>query len=229
MKLRRTLYRIHIWLAWAIGVPLLFWTVSGLWMAARPIEEVRGVHLKAEVPVLALEKPAKFPVMFGKFGEIDSIRLIQQPRGPVWIVNFHDKLILRASAVEGRWLAPVDEAEAGDLATAAYRGSAKLINMKSFAEKNAPLDLRKERPSWQASFSDGTRVYIDATSGELLALRTKQWRVYDWFWGLHIMDLQGREDSHHPILIVFAALAALGLLLALIQLPLSVWRRRSER
>jgi uncharacterized protein YpmB len=226
MTIRRTLYRIHIWLAWLIGVPLLFWAISGLWMVAQPIEEVRGTALRAEAPVLNLEKPATFPLLFGKFGEIDSIRLIQQPRGPVWIVNFHDKRIFRASADEGRWLEPVSEAEARVMAKQAYRGTAALVSLKRFTAEQAPLDLRKDRPSWQVSFSDGTYLYLDGQTGEVLAVRTNQWRVYDWFWGLHIMDLQGREDSHNIILIVFAGLASLGALLALIQLPLAVWRKR---
>ena len=29
-------------------------------------------------------------------------------------------------------------------------------------------------------------------------------------WGLHIMDLQTREDTHHPILIFFAIIASIG-------------------
>ena len=39
---RSKLRRWHIWLAWIAAIPLLFWTVSGLVMVARPIEEVRG-------------------------------------------------------------------------------------------------------------------------------------------------------------------------------------------
>jgi hypothetical protein len=226
MTLRRALYRIHIWLAWLIGVPLLFWTISGLWMVARPIEEVRGEALRAETPVLKLERAAQFPLLFGKFGEIDSIRLIQQPRGPVWIVNFHDKSVFRASADEGQWLEPVAEAEARVMAAKAYRGAGTVVSIKRTSAEQAPLDLRKARPSWQVRFSDGTHLYLDGKTGEVLALRTTQWRVYDWFWGLHIMDLQGREDSHHIILIVFAGLASLGVFLALIQLPLAVWRKR---
>jgi hypothetical protein len=226
MSLRRFLIRIHIWLAWLIGVPLLFWTISGLWMVARPIEEVRGEHLRAATAVLNLEKAAKPPLLFGKFGDIESIRLIQQPRGPVWIYNFRDKGVFRASADEGRWLEPVAEAEARQLAAAAYKGPAKIVGMKPFSARQAPLDLRKARPSWQARFGDGTQVYIDANSGEVLALRTDQWRAFDWMWGLHIMDLEGREDSSHPMLILFAALAVGATLLGLILLPLAKRRRR---
>jgi hypothetical protein len=69
-----------------------------------------------------------------------------------------------------------------------------------------PLDLRKEVPGWQVAFADGTHVYVAAT-GELLAIRTRWWRVYDFAWGMHILDLKGREDTHHSFLIGSALLA----------------------
>ena len=36
MRIRRSLFRFHVWLGWLVGVPLLLWTVSGLVMVARP-------------------------------------------------------------------------------------------------------------------------------------------------------------------------------------------------
>jgi nitrate reductase gamma subunit len=44
-------------------------------------------------------------------------------------------------------------------------------------------------------------------------------------WGLHIMDLQTREDSHNPFVIVFGSLALLGALLGTALL----FRRRKVR
>ena len=40
-------------------------------------------------------------------------------------------------------------------------------------------------------------------TGEIAARRTAWWRFYDFMWGLHIMDLQTREDAHNPWLIGF--------------------------
>jgi hypothetical protein len=74
--------------------------------------------------------------------------------------------------------------------------------------------------------SDGTHFYVDAGSGAIVATRTRFWRFYDWMWGLHIMDLQTRENTSHTILILFAGLAGTGVILALIMLPMAVWRRR---
>ena len=52
-----------------------------------------------------------------------------------------------------------------------------------------------------------------------------QWRLYDAMWGLHIMDLQTRDDTHHPILIVFASLATIGAMLGCVLL----FRRRKAK
>jgi hypothetical protein len=74
--------------------------------------------------------------------------------------------------------------------------------------------------------SDGTHIYVDAGTGAILATRTRWWRIYDLMWGLHIMDLSGREDTHHPWLIGFAGLSLAALLLSLVLLPLSSRRRK---
>ncbi len=198
-------------------------------MVARPIEEVRGEHLKADPPLLVLENAPVFPAINGKLRAIDNASLIQQQDAPVWIVHFHDKGIRRANVKSGQWIGPVSAREARDLALRAYRGKSALTGVRHFTADRAPLDLRKARPGWQATFADGTHVYIDADSGEFLALRSRQWRIYDWFWGLHIMDMKGREDTHHPLLIGFAILATIGSILAMVLLPLATrWKRRRK-
>lgn len=224
MRLRRSLLRIHIWLAWLIGVPLLFWTVSGLWMVARPIEEVRGTALKAEALPLKLSQPILVPQTGAR--AIKSLEIVQQQGGPRLIISFADGGMARADPATGKVLPAVEEAEARSLAVAALKEHLSVPRMMRFAADRNPVDLRRGRPAWQGRFDDGTHVYIDADTGQLLAVRTAQWRVFDWFWGLHIMDLQQREDTHHPILIALAALAAFAVILALVQLPIAVWRRR---
>ena len=47
MGLTRLLRRTHNLLALIVGAQVLLWVVSGLFFALRPIEEVRGEHLRA--------------------------------------------------------------------------------------------------------------------------------------------------------------------------------------
>ena len=206
---RRTLMlrfaRWHIWLGWAAALPVLVWIVSGLFMAARPIEDVRGEALRkpaAPISGAGLVAP-RLP------GTVTRLVLIDQAGQPVWAATGADKVQARYSARDGTPLGPVDQAEAARIAGATFTGPAKLEALRPLSAAQAPLDLRKPRPSWQASYADGTHLYIDADTGEVLALRTRFWRAYDFMWGLHIMDPRTREDTSNWFLWVFGA-AALG-------------------
>jgi len=214
--------RWHVWLGWLVGLPMLMWAVTGLFMVARPIEEVRGDHLRA--PHAAIDPAGlRFPTTIGE--PIHEARLVAQPDGPAWIITAADGARWRYSPSTGTALPPVVRREAQDIANAAYAGDARLEALTYFPTDEAPTEARTAGAAWRARFADGTHVYIDDATGEVLALRTGQWRLYDTMWGLHIMDLETREDAHHPILIVFAALATLGALLGCVLL----FRRRRSR
>lgn len=214
--------RVHVWLGWIVGVPLIFWTASGLWMAARPIAEVRGTALRRPTPALALPATLAAPRVAGA-----TAAMIEMQHGaPRWIVTLTDGAMRRADAATGRLLPGVDRNEALALTRGVYGPASSIVSVTRYAAAAAPLDLRRTRPSWQVALADGTHVYLDADTGALLAIRTRQWRAFDWMWGLHIMDLGGREDTSHAILIVSAVLALAASLLAMVLLPVAVWRRR---
>lgn len=174
--MRRTLNRIHVWLGWLIGIPLLIWTVSGLWMVARPLEEVRGVHLKADALTLKLDGPIVMPAFPADHGAPLSVRLEQQAIGPVWIATFAHGHEMRAAAGDGTWLPRVSEAEARATADRWYKPDVAIVSASHSPADAPPLDLRRDRPAWGIAFADGANVYIDADTGSLLAIRSAQWR-----------------------------------------------------
>ena len=97
------------------------------------------------------------------------------------------------------------------------------------APDTPPLELRRPIATWRVSFEDGTNFYVDAGSGQIVARRTAWWRFYDLMWGLHIMDLETREDMHNPLVLGFGLLAAVTSILAIVMLPLTIRRRRKRR
>ncbi|WP_417612595.1 PepSY domain-containing protein [Parasphingorhabdus sp.] len=217
------LMRWHIWLGWLIGVPIIIWTASGLLMVAQPIETVRGNHLRSETPALDPIEPVA-PLLEGR--QAKSLTLQQNSIGPYWVIAYADGGKRRADGLTGALLPPVSGAEADRLARAARSDPAEIRSVRLFPADRAPIDQRSGRPSWQVIFDDDARFYIDADTGELLAVRTKFWRAFDFMWGLHIMDLQTREDSSHPILIASAALALLGSILGFVLLFTRRQRKR---
>lgn len=221
MSAHRTLYRWHIWLGWILAIPFLLWTASGLFMVARPIEEVRGEHLRAEARAVDTNG-LKLPQITGA---VKAMRLANVGGKGVWIVEA-DNTLSRYDAKSGAPIGGVDEADALTLADGYYLGAAQLDTIRRFDADKAPLDLRKARPSWQVSFSDGAHVYVDADTGELLAIRTKQWRAFDFMWGLHILDPQTREDTSHPLLIGAALLGFASVVIGVVMLVLRQKRKK---
>ncbi len=219
----RLLARWHVWLGWLIGVPLLLWTVTGLWMVARPIEEVRGTTLRAEPATLVQPGTLTLPKLDGR--AVEKLELLARADRPVWIVRFAGGDARAADPATGAMLPRVDAALARRLADAALVAPGEVASVRAFAAVDAPIDLRRDRSSWQVAYADGLNVYVDALTGEILAVRSGQWRWFDFMWGLHIMDLETREDTSHPLLIGFAALSLLGVLMGIILL----FRRRRAR
>ncbi len=224
MGIRRTLRRYHIWLGWIIAVPMLFWTVSGLVMFARPIDEVRGTTLIAAPAPVAGSPGFIVPDTTGR--PLSSLTLAGRSNGPRWVLSFADGGSRLADPASGRLLPELGAADAAREVTARYRGAAKVASVSRVSKDSPPVELRRAVDAWRVAMSDGTHFYVDAGSGDIIARRTRWWRFYDVMWGLHIMDLQGREDTNNPWIVMFAVVALISVLMAIVLLPMTSRRRR---
>ena len=226
MKLRATLRRWHVWLGWIVGLPLLFWTVSGLVMVWKPIDEVRGSDLLRPLEPVTLSAPAILPSEVAGL-PLAKVSLESRAAGPRWIIEVRDGPTRIADPATGRLLNPPSAADAAAEVMRRYSGNARIESVKRTAADAPPLELRRPLATWEVDLSDGTHIFVDAATGGGVATRTRWWRFYDWMFGLHVMDLDTHEDTHHPLLIGFAALALATVVLALFLLPLVIRRRRA--
>ena len=225
-KLMRKLARWHIWLGWLIGVPLLLWTMSGLVMVLKPIEEVRGDHLRKDVTETALPRDTNIAVSLPARGT-KPVRSVttQVERGEVVTrITYLDGSSERFRP-DGSRMEPLSEIEARMIVAERIRGGDGVVDARRFGADDPPVDFRRPEEVWQVALEDGTHVYVGTQTGEIAAVRTRWWRVFDFMWGLHIMDLDTREDTSHPLLILFAALSLLGTLAGIVLL----FRRRKAR
>ncbi len=226
--IRSRLRRWHVWLGWIVGLPILLWVVSGLIMVAKPIEEVRGEHLLSEAAAMRMALPPVPPAIGGV--PVKSLKLEQRAAGPRWVIAMANGPTRLADPASGALQPPYSAADAVAEVTGRYTGKAKIRSVRRTDPAKPPIDFRRPVAAWQVEMDDGTRFYVDAGSGEIAARRTRWWRFYDLMWGLHIMDLETREDAHNPLTIGFAIAALAMSLLAMVLLPLSTrWRRRRAR
>lgn len=224
--IRSRLRRWHVWLGWLVGLPMLFWTVSGLVMVAKPIEEVRGADLIAEPKHISVAGQLVAPNVEGR--QVIAITLEPRADGPRWEIDFADGDHRLADPGTGRLLPRLGPADAAKELMARYVGPSKVAEVSRIDANSPPLELRRAMNGWRVRMEDDTHFYIDGGSGEIIARRTSWWRVYDLMWGLHIMDLQGREDTHNPWVVSFGVLSLGMVLLALVLLPLTIRRRNGN-
>ena len=206
---RRRLRSFHRWAGIVLGVQLLAWISGGVVMSAIPIDQVRG---KGQVVEAADPDPlgplqGLVPAAAVITGDTTELRLRATWRGRGWERHTARGREL-VDAASGRILPPLDEAAARRRARALYAGDAAIVEARLLEEP--PREARgRSGPLWRIRFDDrrATTLYLDPVGGELRAVRTDLWRLYDFFWMLHIMDYRARQDFNHPLL-VGTALAA---------------------
>tara|TARA_X000001036_G_C20657004_1_gene797389 strand:- start:1717 stop:2136 length:420 start_codon:yes stop_codon:yes gene_type:complete len=54
---------------------------------------------------------------------------------------------------------------------------------------------------------DKINIYINPMTGDISAIRSDSWRLWDLFWALHIMDYQDRDNINNLLLKILSILA----------------------
>lgn len=219
--------RWHIWLAWVAAIPILLWTISGLIMVARPIEEVRGEGLLNDPAPIRMLGPPIPPLISGV--AVQSLSLEQRAGGPRWVVKLPEGKTRLGDPRTGLLLPPLSANDARREVEARYAGKASVKSVSRTEADKPPLEFRRPVAAWQVTMSDGVHFYVDASSGQIVATRTDWWRFYDFMWGLHIMDPVTREDTHNPFVILFGIVALAMSVLGTILLPKALKKKREGR
>lgn len=205
MKLHAAASRVHRLIALLLGIQILFWTLGGVVMSWIPIEQVRGEHLiKRDAsaplpPTIKLENRANLMALTGwrigdstyllaDYSDIGKILIATETGDPVSITES----IIRDAAQDALMVdAPIADVE--------------------LLTGPAPIDYRGPMPVWRANVpaAEGLLIYLSPASAEILAARTDYWRLYDFFWMLHIMDYETRDNFNNPLVMIFSASAVL--------------------
>lgn len=211
-----------------MALQIVAWMGSGLYFSLIPITEIRGEHLtqpesypdRQQLGEMAhpRELADRLTRQFGEAWALHKLELVAREGEVFWRAEVES-----AGEVQVRLLsANGDRVEPQLSAEQAKRHAEKWLTTPSSAKSvewieslsQSPEIRGRDLPVWKVEFAEPNPVnlYIHPWTGELLARRTQQWRIFDFLWMLHIMDFDTRDDFNHPLLQVSAAL---GLAVAL--------------
>ncbi len=230
--------KLHKWIGLLIAIQFLLWMGSGVVMSLLDAGKVQGREFRIKPPAPptwprdALDPSALLAKSTEGVSSVTSGWVLERP---VYQLQ-GDKRSWLVGAVDGRPFA-IDAALAGAIARASYsgKGQAGIARLLDYS-----LEARAHKePVWRVDFDDAdeTSVYVSARSGKVLEHRNSTWRLFDFFWMLHIMDYSERTNFNNPLLVssaiggLWMALSGVWLLFASVRLAEFVparLRRRSR-
>lgn len=228
MKIKTLVQRIHLWAGLILGLQVLLWMASGVVMSWFPIELVRGETTTYVSPDLALEAQT-YASPGGIIAQAEGATAVELRRflgRPVYLASNESGAIAMFDASSGEKMTPLKQADARRIARRDFVGDGKIVSARLI--NHPPQEYRRETPVWRVDFDDKhhTRLYISPSSGEVRARRNDVWRLYDFFWMLHIMDYRERENFNTWWLQLFAASGVIFALSGLIIVMMRLARGR---
>jgi len=223
--------KLHKWLGYLLALQILAWLLGGLIMSAIPLEKVHGKHLATRT-------------LNNSFTQADYIAslddIASQVANPTQIIfeSFLTTPIITVTnkdeqqsfnGITGRPFEPPTKIQITANAKAHLLINAQPVS--TLLLKQGTREVGYKSNIWQVQFDDtfNTTLYLSANNGKVVTVRSTLWRIFDFFWMLHIMDYDEREDFNNPLLISFAAISVLFCLSGILLLIQNIRRQRFIR
>ena len=201
--MRNIVRNTHKYLSFFISVQLFLWTVSGIYFAFNKIELVRGEQYRLT---------ESFPINF------DEVKFSRSDVVQVKAINRLGEIIFVVSGSKGTeyldsFGIPVDKLNKSEIFEIVSSSSTlKPIDLEEITESSKGSEFRgRNLPLYKVtSLNDKDKkinLYLNVFSGEITAVRSLQWRIWDLMWGFHIMDWQTRDKINNIFLKIFSILA----------------------
>ena len=194
----------HKYLSLVISIQLLLWTISGIYFAFNKIELVRGEQYLIEQKVSKLNLKEVESSFSGK--NVNFVRRLDE-----WIIKVETDSGFSYTDLQGQSLDELNAEEVREV----VRLSTNLTPL--MAQRIDKPEIRAEfrgrnLPIFKVTTSttDNINVYVDAFTGEVTAIRSDSWRIWDFLWGAHIIDYSERENINNFLIKILSILALLS-------------------
>jgi hypothetical protein len=215
--------KTHRYLGLFIGVQLLLWSVGGLYFSWMDIDKIHGDHLvnipKDEIIIHDnLLSPDEALVMAGMDDErIKSIQLKTIKNKNYYRLQKIDSSFILINAITGKTKKSMSKEEARIFAKKLFKPNDDIQDIEYITKDNISEHTQYrggKLPAWAISFNHSTNsvIYLSAEKGTFEKIRSKQWRLFDFLWMMHIMDFNERENFNNTFLKGFSILSLLTIL-----------------
>ena len=227
MMVTKIVQRVHLWAGLILGIQIFLWMLSGVIMTWFHIDLVRGERAAFTSPAPELDTRS-YASPGGVIAQLDGasrVELRYFHGRPIYEVESMSDAAL-FDALTGEKLTPLTEIIARSIAKADFIGDGEIERVTLL--HNVPSEYKGPTPVWRADFNDRfhTRLYISRDTGKVLARRNDIWRLYDFFWMLHIMDFEARENFNNPVVKGFSLAGLLFAFSGLVMLVTKPSRRQ---
>ena len=201
--MRNIVRNTHKYLSFFISLQLFLWTISGIYFAFNKIELVRGEQYRLT---------ESFPVNFNEVNfsrsDVYQIKAIKRLDEIIFVVNA-SKGTEYLNAL-GTPVSKLSKSEVFEIVSSS--STLKPIDLEEITESSKGSEFRgRNLPLYKVtSLNDKDKkinLYLNVFSGEITAVRSLQWRIWDLMWGFHIMDWQTRDKINNIFLQIFSILA----------------------
>lgn len=195
--------KIHKYLSFFISVQLLLWTISGIYFAFNKIELVRG-----EQYLKKTEESYDLSIFDFKIDKASDIDFQKRLGKEIIIINSNDSVrYLDKFGMPVKKMSSIEAMESVINQTSLTPLIAEeVLNEKAGSEfrgRSLPIYRVKTKSKDDSKIN----VYINMYSGNVVAIRSDKWRIWDLMWGLHIMDWKERDNIDNIFLKIFSILA----------------------
>ena len=201
--MRNIVRNTHKYLSFFISLQLFLWTISGIYFAFNKIELVRGEQYRLT---------ESFPVNFNEVNfsrsDVYQIKAIKRLDEIIFVVNA-SKGTEYLNAL-GNPVSKLNKSEVFEIVSSS--STLEPIDLEEITESSKGSEFRgRDLPLYKViSLNDKNKkinLYLNVFSGEITAVRSLQWRIWDLMWGFHIMDWQTRDRINNIFLKIFSILA----------------------
>ncbi len=201
--MRNIVRNTHKYLSFFISLQLFLWTISGIYFAFNKIELVRGEQYRLT---------ESFPVNFNEVNfsrsDVYQIKAIKRLDEIIFVVN-GSKGTEYLNAL-GTPVSKLSKSEVFEIVSSS--STLEPIDLEEISESSKGSEFRgRDLPLYKVtSLNDKDKkinLYLNVFSGEITAVRSLQWRIWDLMWGFHIMDWQTRDKINNIFLKIFSILA----------------------